>query len=407
MKRSSAESLLPKSKKASISFQSQPFSNNKTTIKMKKFLFKFLIPFVAFLFIASPVITGVADAASHITHISPFIAAVAVIAVAFTASVYNRQKHTSGVTQSGVEVEMWANYIVERLWKDNQFLQYAFSDDDKVLGGKIVHIPQPGGLPNVVKNRTTTPAVAVTRADTDVMYGLDTYTTDPTKIQKAEEIEVSYDKINSVYGDHAGQVSQSVADNAILTWLKDIPQTSYYYTTGADVDAIEGATGNRKGFTFKDVNKLKTKMNKQKVNKADRFLLLSSDMLQQFTESLTETAQNSFNQFYNEETGVMGKYAGFTFFERSDVAFATSVTVSGVTTTTISAYGAAIGATTNDVALAWQKDCVARALGEVVFFEDTSNPLYYGDVYSALLRFGGRRRRGDDSGVIAIVQTVS
>lgn len=38
------------------------------------------------------------------------------------------------------------------------------------------------------------------------------------------------------------------------------------------------------------------------------------------------------------------------------------------------------------------------------FFEDEGNPQYYGDIYSALVRMGGRIRREDQKGVVAIVQ---
>src|SRR6266542_6269123 len=53
----------------------------------------------------------------------------------------------------GIVIETWANYIIERFWKDNQFLRFAYDDSDKVLAGRIVHIPQPGSKPVVVKNR--------------------------------------------------------------------------------------------------------------------------------------------------------------------------------------------------------------------------------------------------------------
>jgi hypothetical protein len=370
---------------------------------MKNFIFKFFIPFLAFLLIASPMISKLSA-----FGINSAVLMLALIVTMVFSVAYFRQPHfTRTSVRNGVEVEMWANYILERLWKLNQFMQSCFSDDDKVLGGKIVHIPQPGALPTVVKNRTVFPAVAVRRADTDVLYALDVYSTDPTHITDAEKVEPSYDKINSVYGDHSGALATVAADNLILSWLAALPQTAYYYTTGAAVPAIEGAVGNRKAFTYKDVKKIMTKLNKQNVPTTDRFCLLSSDMMQQFTDSLTDSQQNAFNQFYNEETGVIGKYAGFTFYERSSVAYAETTAPGGVTTTTISAYGAAIDDTTNDVAIFWHRDAVTRALGEVKFFENQDRAEYQGDIYSALLRLGGRRRRADNSGIIVAVQAAS
>ena len=54
--------------------------------------------------------------------------------------------------------------------------------------------------------------------------------------------------------------------------------------------------------------------------------------------------------------------------------------------------------------LCWHKNSVENALGQVKFFEDEGNPQYYGDIYSALVRMGGRIRREDQKGVVAIVQ---
>ena len=55
-------------------------------------------------------------------------------------------------------------------------------------------------------------------------------------------------------------------------------------------------------------------------------------------------------------------------------------------------------------ALAWQEQSVSRALGEVKMFDSTNNPLYYGDIYSFLLRTGGSVRRYDKKGVYLLAE---
>jgi len=40
-------------------------------------------------------------------------------------------------------------------------------------------------------------------------------------------------------------------------------------------------------------------------------------------------------------------------------------------------------------------------------FEDLSSPTYYGDIYSFLVRAGGRPMRSDVAGLLAIVQDAS
>jgi hypothetical protein len=310
-------------------------------------------------------------------------------------------KKTDQLTYNGVEVEIWANYIIERLWRDNQFLRHMFSDDDKVLAGKIVHIPQPGAKPTVIKNRNTYPATAVRRMDTDIIYPLDEYTTDPTHIPDADKVELSYDKINSVYGDHAGQLAEDVAGDAIYKYLIDLPQTSIVRTLGDATDEVlPGATGHRKKFTVKTLRKAQTLMNKQNVSRNDRYALLSSDMYGQLLEDLSITEKRDFSESHDPKNGIVGRLYGFNIMERSEVAVATEVGGNVV----FKPYGAVVEDNDHDVSLFWQKDALARALGEVKFFENPDRAEYYGDVYSALLRFGGRRRRADNLGVIAVVQ---
>ena len=55
-------------------------------------------------------------------------------------------------------------------------------------------------------------------------------------------------------------------------------------------------------------------------------------------------------------------------------------------------------------ALAWHDKSVSRAMGEVKMFDSTNNPLYYGDIYSFLLRTGGSVRRYDKKGVYLLAE---
>ena len=56
--------------------------------------------------------------------------------------------------------------------------------------------------------------------------------------------------------------------------------------------------------------------------------------------------------------------------------------------------------------ICWQKDASESALGSVDFYEDINSPIWYGNIYSASLRFGGRARRADYKGVVTIVQSL-
>ena len=66
--------------------------------------------------------------------------------------------------------------------------------------------------------------------------------------------------------------------------------------------------------------------------------------------------------------------------------------------------GAALQATDNLASLCWQKNSVAKAKGDIKPFQNVDDATYYGDILSALVKMGGRCRRADWKGIIAIVQ---
>ena len=346
----------------------------------------------------SPAVTAV----SHSTHVNPVVVLVGAYAAYTLLSRFTAPK-LLGISINGIQKEIWVNYIIDRLWKDNQFLKYAWNDDQYVLAGKVVHIPNPGAAPNITVNRSVFPAVAVRRTDTDIVYTLNEFTTDPTHIEDAEKVEVSYDKISSVIGDHIGYLTQTVADNLLLTWLDESVTVPYKaYTSGAAVaasaDSIDGApTGTRLGTLANDIRKCQLRMNLDNVPRTDRYALMEANMLDQLLGDLSQTQYRDFSSAMDAQNGVLGKLYGFTFLDRSS-------TVVYDTNDALKAYGAS-GATTDNLAsFLWQKDSVTRALGEVKMFSNVDRPEYYGDIYSALLRMGGRRRRADDKGVIALIQ---
>lgn len=329
-------------------------------------------------------------------HFEPLLLAMIVIGLAVIATLI-RVTAKADAALCGVTVEIWVKYIIEKFWKQNPFLAKCWNDDQYVVGGSIVHIPQPGANPIVVKNRTVYPATAVRRTDTDIVFALDVYTTDPTHITDAEKVELSYDKMDSVLGDHTSMLNQVVAEDIITKWLTGI--TSFIRTSGTAAAAtVTGQTGTRKVFVHGDLRKAQLVMNLQEVPAGDRYVMLEANMADQLFESLSNTQYRDFSQYANAETGVIGKLYGFEIMTRSSVSAATSAD-------SVLPLGTAIGATDNLLSIAWQKNAVTRALGEVKIFSNPNRAEYYGDIMSALLRAGARRRRADDKGIIAIAQS--
>ncbi len=312
---------------------------------------------------------------------------------------------STGGLMMAVQVEIWQKDIVSNLFADNTFLSKAFNADQYVLQGKVVHIPQAGTPSAVVKNRTTLPAVAVKRTDTEVSYSLDEYTTTPRVVQVTEEIESSYDKRQSVIGEDKDALVESVSEEMIDKWSPEAAAaaTCYLRTTGSAVAAhLPSATGNRLAITVDDVANAQFKMNSLKIPKADRYCLIDSWMYKQLLASMTESARLAFHSQADIANGTIGKLHGFEFYERSSVTRYTNVATPVHKTNDASG-----AATDNAAALFWQKNSVERAMGEVVAFDNPKDATYYGDVLSFLVRAGGRIRRSDNKGVVAVIQAAS
>ncbi|MGV4477160.1 hypothetical protein ACQ1QU_09520, partial [Ornithobacterium rhinotracheale] len=155
----------------------------------------------------------------------------------------------------GLEREIWKKTIEEKLKEDNTFLNHISDvSSENILAGKIVHIPQAGAPSKVVKNRKTLPADVKQRKDTEVLYQIDEYTTDPVHIPHAETVELSYDKRRSVLDQDIANLSEEVAEGMLTNMVvspigenKSLPAKNILETTGANAKPLlENATGDRK-----------------------------------------------------------------------------------------------------------------------------------------------------------------
>ena len=307
----------------------------------------------------------------------------------------------SGVSFMAVTKELWINDVVANLFKANPHLANAYNADAFVYQGKVVHIPNAGSKPAITKNRNSYPATVVNRTDTDITFSLDEYSSEPVRIANAEKYELSYDKRASVMGAQYASIAETVGDWFFYYWAPTaIGQMAR--TTGTTAAATyTGATGVRNVLMLADIQKMQKLFNKQNIPQMDRFAQLDADMYDQLLNQLNATTYRDFSAAMNLEAGVVGKLFGFTF-----LAPRTTVLVydNAGTPVPYDPSQTPTAATANAAGLFWHKDSVIRALGQNDFFENLTDALYYGDVYSTLVRAGGRIRRNDGYGVAALIQ---
>ncbi|MGP1526386.1 MAG: hypothetical protein ACTTIA_02510 [Candidatus Cryptobacteroides sp.] len=294
-----------------------------------------------------------------------------------------------------LQIQIWVKAIIEMLFADNSFAARSI-DHSEFVEGKTVHVPNAGDGPGVEKNRSTFPATVTQRQDVDLYYDIDEFTVDPVRISNAEEVELSYSKRESVIGSSRRKLADKIYSDLIYKWIP--AGVSVVKTVGGSVAAhLVDATGKRKAMTKAVVEQVQIMFDEWDIPEEGRFMLLDARMYNQLKNSLTDAETVHFLAGADPVKGVIGEYAGFRFYKRSKVAKATAAGV-------IKEWSAVNTATDCAAGLAWQEDCVSRALGDSVLYDDEKNPLYYGDVISFLQRAGGSCIRSDKKGVVLIMQ---
>ena len=294
-----------------------------------------------------------------------------------------------------LQVQIWIKSIIEQLFANDSFAARSV-DHSEFVNEKTVHVPNAGSAPGVVKNRTVFPASVTARTDVDLEYSIDEFTVDPIRIPHAEKVELSYNKRESIIRQSKNKLANDVHAALIYEWIPQGVKT--LVTEGAAVDAhIPSATGKRKAMTKATVEAAQILFDEQDIPETGRYMLLDARMYNQLKNSMTNNEVVAFLAGADPVKGIIGEYAGFKFYKRSKVA---KTTAAGA----IKEWSAAAAATDSAAGVAWQEDCVSRALGASVLFDDEGNPLFYGDIISFLQRAGGHYIRADKKGIALVYQ---
>lgn len=305
---------------------------------------------------------------------------------------------------AGVLTEVWVRTIEEVLFaKNNEFLRASVNHDAFVVN-KVVHVPQAGSLPGVTKNRTQFPAPVVSRDDTTLDYELDSFSVDPVRIGRIEEVQISYAKRQSVMSQHMNKLNDLIAREGIFNWASDLG-ANQVRTTGTDstLNLPVGATGTRKKTVIEDLAKVAQTMDDQDVSDDGRWLMLPSKMYYELF-----TIQDLIRDDIIGETtlpdAVIRKILNFNIIKRSSN---TVVKYDNAGTPQRKAVGAAATSDANFGAIAWQVDAVATALGEIAVFADEGSATMMGDVISADVLSKTTKLRSDEAGIVTLIQAAS
>ena len=300
-----------------------------------------------------------------------------------------------------VQTEVWVRDIEEILFaKNNEFLRASVSHDAFVVN-KTVHVPQAGSLPGATKNRTVFPAPIIDRADTTLDYDLDSFSVDPVRIGRIDEVQVSYAKRQSVMKQHLNILTDIIALEGIFNWASDTGANQVITTGSTASDNLPpSATGTRKKLTVVDIKNLAKTMDEQNVPDKGRWLLLPAAMYYEIF-TINDLIKSDIAGLLTLPTGVANKILGFNVIKRSQ-----TVIYDNTGTPQRKAIGAAAANDDNFGGIAWHVDFVATALGAIEVFANEKDAPNYGTVISADVLSKTTKLRTDQAGIVTLIQGV-
>ena len=278
-------------------------------------------------------------------------------------------------------------------------------NDSGFVNADVVRLPQRGALPNVERNRQQVPAQAVKRKDSAHGYNLAELTTNPSYVSLNNEIVTSYNKAQTIIQDHIDALNQFCAESCLDVWSPDNggvnsggnPESPIFETTGsartaAVIPALdeEGTpitlTGQRKRITKADFTNMANVMNRANIPQSGRVCLITAsqlDDLLQIPEFVDANKMGSMRSALLE--GSVGRLVGFDIFVRSSALFYNA----DATQKRNNVDRDDIVGTDCEAALFWHPRFVRMAMGSTEVFLKEREPGYYGDIMSAMVRFGG------------------
>jgi len=296
-----------------------------------------------------------------------------------------------------LQKEVWVKDIADNLFKTQEFIMRSVNHS-AFVSDAIVHLPQAGAAPTVVKNRSTFPATITERTDTEKTYSLANFSTDPIRLRNLDEIQTSYAKRQSILGEHVEKLNESIGDETANAWGVDTAARVVKTTGSAVATALApSATGTRNALDKADIRSAAQILdNDNGVPSGNRYGLMQTDMFYQLFSDTTVLSRD-FMERSSQEAGVITQLFGVNFLIRPSVNVYSAAFA-------LKAVGAAAAATDMIGCVIWQQSFVSNAKGDIRVYANENVAEHYGSVFSAEVEHGASLLRTDEKGVVAIVQ---
>ena len=168
--------------------------------------------------------------------------------------------------------ELAVTELITQFRHENEWLG-AVKSKPEWLNNDVIKIPVRGLAPKVLINNTVYPIASHQREDGKVIISLNKYETENTEVTTDELYALPYEKVSDVQVQHRETLEDRTAEHALVSIApqKNTSKTPVIVTTGED-----DGTG-RKRLIAKDLIRLKKLLDKLKVPKKGRVLVLCSE----------------------------------------------------------------------------------------------------------------------------------
>lgn len=270
------------------------------------------------------------------------------------------------IVRAGLLKEIWTDQIMEGFYPADHFMAEG-RDMSALVEYNKINLAEAGANPEVLIDNTSYPIAVSSRTDVPKELALKTLDTTSTVVRNIEQMELAYDKMQSVIYGHKKELQRTAAKLSAWNWCpaSNAANTPVITATGALANGY-------KKLTFADVLTMRNKFDMNDWPDDGRVLVLhpihEANLIAEDL-ALYKAVMNNSNLF------------GFK-------PYRTSVTpVFNATTGVKAAYGAAPAGTDTISSFFFHKDEVMKAIGTIEMFYTLKDPANKGDIVNFQMRF--------------------
>jgi len=272
---------------------------------------------------------------------------------------------------AGLNKEVWISQILEKFYPASSFLRYV-KDMSVLVENDKINLAQAGVDPTVLVDNNAYPIPSTTRTDSPISLELRKLETENTIIRRPDEIEHSYDKVESVIYGHRMALQTKSLELAAYAYapVQDSADTPVVAVTGEN-----NSTTGKKRIRIEDILTLKRRFDNKDVPFEERYLVLHPSHV----EDLILLDTKVFKDITDFKNGQPLRFAGFNLLQcRRNAFYRAGLKM---------AFNPATLATDDFCSFAFHSAEVMKADGELYMYETVDDPKERGTIIGFDKRF--------------------